>query len=142
MKKWMMVSFSAFVFAALGFSGAFAQSYQLMRINVPFIFTVDNTTMPAGVYVLSESGATGDLLAIRSIDGGSSGIFSTMPAEAKAGEDAVPQLRFHKYGDQYFLSSVWPGARDTGRQLFRSKHEQELIARNGAPGTEVVATMR
>jgi hypothetical protein len=36
-------------------------------------------------------------------------------------------LVFHRYGDEYFLSTIWTAGNDTGHELFKSRAERELI---------------
>ena len=36
------------------------------------------------------------------------------------------KLVFHRYGDQYFLSEVWPAGATTGRVIAKSRAESEL----------------
>jgi len=142
MKKWMTGFLCTMTLAALGATGVFAQSYPLMRVNIPFAFEIGDHQLPPGTYVVSESGAAGSLLSVRGINVEVSGIFNTMPAEPNRGIGSDPQLRFHKYGDKYYLSSVWLGSDYMGRQVFKSKHERESMAMTNTPATEVVAAVR
>ena len=36
-------------------------------------------------------------------------------------------LVFHRYGDEYFLSEVWPAGAATGREFPKSRAERELV---------------
>jgi hypothetical protein len=35
-------------------------------------------------------------------------------------------LVFHQYGDEYFLTEIWPAGGQTGRALPKSRAEREL----------------
>ena len=53
----------AFCIATLLTAGqAFAESHSLLRVSVPFEFTVAGTKMPAGDYSISETSDAGTLL--------------------------------------------------------------------------------
>lgn len=53
------------------------------------------------------------------------------------------ELVFHRYGDNYFLSEVFAGGEQSGREVIPSRQERQLrreTARNGAePETVTVA---
>jgi hypothetical protein len=38
----------------------------------------------------------------------------------------IGSLVFHRYGDEYFLSEIWPAGSSTGRGLPKSRAEREL----------------
>ena len=37
---------------------------------------------------------------------------------------------FNRYGDQYFLSKIWPPSSDSGRELTKSRLEREVAAQS------------
>ena len=44
------------------------------------------------------------------------------------------RLVFHRYGNEYFLSEIWPAGGATGRELPKSRPERELQQRVNDPG--------
>jgi hypothetical protein len=78
------------------------------------------------------------VLLVRGEDNGSA-TFAMTNATQRAKAERYPSLVFNRYGDQYFLSQVWPAGQDDGRVLTRSKVEEELASRSGKP--EVVALL-
>ena len=50
------------------------------------------------------------------------------------------KLVFHRYGDTYFLSAVWVSGRTIGRELYRSRAEQEAAKHKAEMELAVVHT--
>ena len=85
-----------------------------LKATIPFAFTVNNRSLPAGIYDVSFSGG---ILAVR---GGKDGAFAvTSPTESSTSTSA--RLVFHKLGDEYVLREAWAGA--YGRKLPTSRRE-------------------
>lgn len=105
-----------------------AQSLQYkLNVNIPFDFTVADKKLPAGKYEIGRAQlGEGDLLIqIASIDGNKSVTRITIPVVTRdAAKDGL--LVFHQFGDEYFLSEIWPAGGHTGRALPRSRTEREL----------------
>ena len=81
-------------------AGVWAQS---VKATIPFDFTVNNTTVPAGTYIISSASTDHDILSIS--DQKHVQLLSTvLPNPAHAGKANV--MVFHKYGNQYFLSEI------------------------------------
>lgn len=97
--------------------------------NIPFDFAVGDTKLPAGNYTLRRIALTTsyDRLVIKSSDGrGVSHTVMTMPNRTSQVQKQS-KLVFNRYGDQYFLSQVWMAGSDTGRDLFPSRNERNLL---------------
>lgn len=97
--------------------------------NIPFDFAVGDTKLPAGNYTLRRIALTTsyDRLVIKSSDGrGDSHTVLTMPNRTSQVQKQS-KLVFNRYGDQYFLSQVWMAGSDTGRDLFPSRNERNLL---------------
>jgi hypothetical protein len=92
--------------------------------DVPFAFSVAGQSLPAGHYIVAGLGDN-----IRIFNSQSSGLFVPTHGAMRTDSDGT-KLVFHRYGDTYFLSEVWVTGTTTGRQLFRSRAERELAARN------------
>ena len=109
-------------------TAATAVGQPLLRIDVPFEFSVADRVMPAGSYdvvstpgllrVYSHTSRRGVLVTWNYIDAGAKG-------------DTRGRLIFHKYGDQYFLAEAWvsPGS-PPGAALSESRTERETARSN------------
>ena len=121
-------------------SGAFAQDSGA-QVNVPFAFSVSNTTLPAGQYrVIANSSQT---ILIRAVDQPRLAALSTFIAyeQARSGDC---NLVFHKYGERYFLNQVLCPSRAVSVDLpitHREKRARMLEAR-GPVEDSVLLAMR
>ena len=107
---------------------AHAQSLQYrLTADIPFEFSVSDQKLPAGKYWISRANqANGDaVLQIRSTDGNQTATRFSIPISTFNPKDEG-ELIFHRYGDQYFLSEIWPAGGGTGRALIKSHQEREL----------------
>ena len=108
-------------------ASAQVRSDATIRANIPYSFVVNNTTLPAGTYVLSVADPYGSdltVLEIRSANSKVAVLFETQPITDPR---SAPQteLVFDKVGDTYFLSRVFLEG-DEGSQLRKSKTQQRL----------------
>jgi len=110
--------------------------------NIPFDFTVNNKKLPAGEYsVYRAQPNNGDLvLQIAGADrqhilsGITFGISTPIPRKEGT-------LVFHRYGDEYFLSEVWPAGANSGRAFRQSRNERAIQQRTqDAVGAEAMKT--
>jgi hypothetical protein len=97
------------------------------RVDIPFDFAVGSRTLPAGTYFIGRALDRSDdtVIQISRVDNSSNSMRLTSPVTMAAPIDK-PTLVFHRYGDQYFLSQVWPAGAMTGRQVFKSSSEREI----------------
>lgn len=102
----------------------------LMKVQVPFAFTVDNHTLPAGQYYV-VSVAPERMIRLASADGKHSLIVNDL-ANYSLSPSTNSRLVFNKYGDEYFLSQVWTKGDNVVRAPYLSERAIE-IARSGAP---------
>jgi hypothetical protein len=109
----------------------FAQHAELMKIDVPFNFIVENQRMPEGSYTIQPN-QNGTLL-IRSVDGKFTSTVLSLPAPL-ATTATESQVVFYRYGDHYFLAQLWMQGQNTGREVLKGRAESEL-ARKGMPRT-------
>ena len=102
--------FSTIILSALAMiPSAYAQSSQPLQAKVPFAFTVQDTSLPAGSYQLTYSN-TAHSLWIRGLDSNSKGAFATAsPADASEASDTSGKLVFNCYGQSCYLAQVWRG---------------------------------
>jgi hypothetical protein len=101
-------------------------SYKLAA-NIPFDFSVSGTKLPAGKYLIGRAiQSNGDaIVQIRSIEGHASITRLTIPRNI-LNPTRQGSLVFHRYGEEYFLSEIWPAGGLTGRVLPKSRAEREL----------------
>ena len=129
-KAFITAAVLAMAIIAAGVS-AQAQTLQYrLTADIPFEFSLSDQKLPAGKYWISRAHETsGDtILQIKSAEGDAVVTRFSIPVVTfnlkKRGE-----LIFHRYGDQYFLSEVWPAGGGTGRAFVKTHAEREL-ARN------------
>lgn len=117
-------------------NSAAKSSISRLVADIPFEFSVDYKTMPAGKYTLQTVSTASDALLIQSVDGKTSAL---RPSEAAdRSQKIVPaRLVFHRYGERYFLAEVWNGD-GFGRQLMKSG--DELATEREYETVEIVAT--
>jgi hypothetical protein len=94
----------------------------VLKVDIPFPFVVANHTLPAGRYALSTLGE--QTLRISGSHGqGAFVLSSRVPGQAP---ESSPKVVFYRYQDTYFLAQVWGPANGIGRQLYKSRAEEEL----------------
>lgn len=134
------------IVAASVSANAQSLNYRLTA-NIPFDFSVAGQKLPAGKYLINRAQVSdGDMvIQIRSTDGHSNITRLTIPVSAdRPAKNGT--LVFHRYGDEYFLSEIWPAGGVTGRELHKSRAERELarkaqdsgVAALNAPGVKTV----
>jgi hypothetical protein len=95
--------------------------------SVPFAFTVEDTEMPAGSYVITS--VSDSAIAVINRSKGT-GVISLFHSEQPRNNNLTTKLVFHRYGDTYFLSQVARGSGETVIQLPISKQESEAQIQN------------
>jgi hypothetical protein len=93
-----------------------------VKCAIPFTFTVNGTTLPAGTYTLSSEN---NAMVIRSQSRTAIVLSNRMESRTAKDMKAV----FLKVGDQYFLSEVWMGG-GNGRELPKPKTNIEKLGAN------------
>jgi len=126
-----------------------ADSIGSIRVDVPFDFIADHSTLPAGKYTIQSAGATlNGVIRITSDDGKASVFLSTHSAQSLRSKDETVVI-FHRYGDQYFLFQIWAVGDTIGSELPKSSVERRTgraveankgqSARSGEPAEVIVA---
>jgi hypothetical protein len=121
-KSLSMVALVVVAALATGAVTAQAQSNRL-KADVPFEFSVGDSTLPAGSYIAQSTSQQGDVIIIRGLSNGESRMRVSHAVTANGSSQA--RLVFHKYGQRYFLSEIWGGG-ESGRQVLKSKQEKAL----------------
>ena len=144
MRNRMCVSALALSFlVSLAALPAAAKSVDGMRAQVPFDFHIGERLVRAGDYIVTSLTADEQVLRIRS--GKEIATTITNSGQEHSKGEGRARLVFHKYGDQYFLASVW-GSDSTGRTLSESKRERNLrkelrTARGGGAAEMEIVTI-
>ena len=123
--------------AAVAAATAYAQMPgTTLRTRIPFDFSIRGKILPAGDYEIKRINDEPDVLVISSIDDRhEKAIFHTEPVEARK----IPskgEVEFHRYGDSYFLSEIFTGGEQTGRELRLSRQERDLKREMASNKTE------
>ncbi|MBC7928792.1 MAG: hypothetical protein H7039_24375 [Bryobacteraceae bacterium] len=94
-----------------------------LEAEIPFQFHVGHTLMPAGKYHVKQSPV--GTLTLRHTEKPKAVMTQTLPGVVR---DPVGTagLRFHRYGDTYFLVKLWTLGTNSARDLFTSKMERDL----------------
>lgn len=124
--------------AVLAAAAAYAQAPSPLQANVPFDFIIGNQTLRAGQYRVDQVKVPGAVVITCSDCKGTA--IALGPALHSFISRNEARLVFHRYGDTYFLVEVW-GPDQDGRQIPRSRQEQELTARAARPVT-ILAALR
>ena len=94
-----------------------------MVVNVPFAFFVADQKLPAGHYIVAQEFST-----IRVYNEHTMGVYVPTHAAVRA-KAKGSKLVFHRYRDSYFLSAVWITGSTNGKELYPSRAEREVKAR-------------
>ena len=113
--------FCAAVLAAVAWTPAALAQVQgpTVKVNIPFGFENGQQHFAPGMYTLQNEG---NFLFIR---GAVSGASLTTPAETRE-PSSSSKIVFHRYGERYFLRSVWVAGRTIHTELPKSKSEKRL----------------
>ncbi len=142
MKKKALVVFAMatlLITASVGFSYSHPFGFGV-RADVPFDFVVGTKTLPKGTYTVKLDDTFQHLLVITGWDNGEAAFAGSITVAAEDIEDNSPKLIFNRYGDRYFLSQVWSGARLAGQELLKSQQEREHLAQ-GRLGPDVISIL-
>ncbi|HEX9004355.1 MAG TPA: hypothetical protein VGB07_30860 [Blastocatellia bacterium] len=126
MKKLLQgLTVSALMLAGLAVSASAQSSVASTKVKVGFDFTVGNKQLPAGEYrIKAVNDGPGRLLRVESLDGKATAIISGIKSSNR-GSLKADQVKFNRYGDQYFLSTVRFGNEPTVHQVVRSRSERK-----------------
>ena len=102
-----------------------------MVVDVPFAFSAAGQNLPAGHYIIQQHTGMVRIL------GNHQSLFVPTHAAFRTQVEGS-KLVFHRYGDSYFLSDLWiTGSRD-GKELYPSKAEHEVKAKQAEMEMAVV----
>jgi hypothetical protein len=113
-----------------------------VQANVPFNFNVNRTNMPAGQYVITALGSSGNNLLIQSHEKNAAKLVMPNRAELSSPSETT-KLVFHCYGkDQCFLYQIWVEGMRRGQQFPKSSLENEIEAKLRSRDVPVIASVR
>jgi hypothetical protein len=121
----LMVVAISFLAIAAG-TPARAQVVDTIVADIPFGFTVRDTTLPAGEYTIKRLASVNPgVMEIISADGNEKLVFLVGSAEAAKQPDQT-KLIFDRVGDQYFLSEIFEEGNSIGVELPKPRSERKL----------------
>jgi len=107
-----------------------AESQTLFAVSIPFGFTVEDQSFPAGDYTISDSFVQGETaIQLRNSDGRRFAAIHTHPTYSLH-PSAKSELIFQRYGSVYFLSQVRTQGESTGRELLGTRAKALAKERN------------
>jgi|SwirhirootsSR2_FD_contig_31_7295451_length_517_multi_6_in_0_out_0_1 hypothetical protein len=119
---------------------AYAQDVPVIA-NIPFDFTVNGKTLPAGEYIVSPVGTSSNVLSIRSYD--QKVAMLAMPIRCQSSEASEKtKLVFNHRGNRYFLNQVWVRGYNAGREFSQGTLESEMALDYPAEKVILVAQSR
>ena len=98
-----LTAIALFVAAGIATAGSALAQDHTVKASVPFNFTVNGRTLPAGDYTLVTENNTPRMLTISDREKGVALMAITVPDNEASADN---KLIFHHYGNQYFLSEM------------------------------------
>ena len=123
-KRLFAIMFAVTIFAAVYAAAAQAQTSQTILVKVPFAFTTNNKSLPAGTYRIEPASDSRILWTIRDRSNGPAAFLLAMTLAGKTENDA--RVTFHRYGDKYFLAGFKTASYEI--DLAKSHQEKNLVA--------------
>jgi len=112
------------MFFGFAMVNAEAQTPSRARVEIPFEFSAEKTTLHAGVYNIRRM--SGDLVLLRSDDGKSKVILHAPVTDTSSDPNAVERVVFSRQGSRYSLAQIWLTA-DSGRRVWIGQGKGERI---------------
>ena len=111
----------------LGNTGGTARAQVVDPIvaDIPFDFTVRQTTLPAGHYTIKRLGSSAEVMEILGDNHRQAVVFLVESAQLSK-EPNKSELIFDRVGDEYFLSEVFEEGDNIGVEVPKSRAERRL----------------
>src|ERR1700752_3300384 len=116
-------------------TGPAAAQAQSVTVNIPFDFSANDQTVPAGTYRISLQ-APRYLSFVDTQSTKKQYLMLVQPTWEQNGQDGG-RLIFRRYGDSNYLYQVWMPGHGEGRQFVRSRAEQEMLRGLKSPAVEI-----
>ncbi len=141
MKRNLIVGVGMLLVLAAAGTGA-AATKDVIKVKVPFAFTVNDREMPAGDYDVYVADSN-DLSAwvMRGAQGTSEEVFLTGEMNAAMPASAT-ELVFDAVGDHHFLRKIWFEGETNGREIAVCKAEKALEMKGTPKSQHRVAAER
>jgi len=138
MKRFLCLA-AATIAICLIATATYAQSDSLrLRFHVPFPFTAQNSSFPAGEYEITSPARM--VFELRNLKGQAMSFEHALPASSKEADGSV-KLVFHRYGSEYFLSLVSTGSWMSTYRFKMSKEERRIADASPRPQLEVARVL-
>jgi hypothetical protein len=129
------------ILALVAAAAGYAQSpTTTVRANIPFNFVAGDKSLSAGQYTVDRTDAPG-VIVVKSARPKATTAMAAAIGQC-TGAPAGAELVFHRYGDVYLLSQVWPGGGECGRAVTVTDREREIVAQHRTPEETVIVAMR
>jgi hypothetical protein len=140
MKTKVQILFAVFGLMPVLALPAAAQTFRL-NADIPFAFTVQGKTLPAGEYTIASNGSE-EYMELRNVQSKEGVLAIGMPVgSSKTLEVAASKLVFQRYNDRYFLAEVWDGSDAIGRELNTSAEERAVAKETAGVKPEIVVIL-
>jgi hypothetical protein len=124
--KHLLLIVVAISFLAIAGTSVRAQVVDTIEADIPFGFTVRNTTLPAGQYTIRRMDSVAPwVMQIRNADGTRRMVFLVSSAQAHK-TPGQTKLVFDRVGDKYFLAEIFEIGNSSGVELQKSRVEEKL----------------
>ena len=121
----------------LGPSAQAQHAERVIKVNIPFEFSVGNQVFPAGNYSLVSTAPA--LLDLRDAKGHTLARVLTNSVETQK-VPASPTLEFYNEGSRYSLAQVWQENYSIGQELPQSKSWAKIAKRHSSRTQTVAAS--
>jgi hypothetical protein len=121
----------------IGVSAGRAQIMNQLDFKMSQPFTVGNTTLPAGSYIIRPVQGTDQMVIEISAASGKPSVWADVNSAQPDGAQGGTHLFFNKYNNVLALSQVFPGGGNTGYQLVQG-HPEKLAAKTEKPTKQTV----
>jgi hypothetical protein len=112
------------------------QSNLDLRFDVPFPFSINDKTFAAGNYQITYQSR--HMIIVRNRTDQTAAFVSVLPAQSRNEGNRPARLLFHRYGDQYFLTSLFCGGWESTYDFKKSRAEERLAYESPRDGVITV----
>lgn len=117
-----------------------AEDRTLMSVNIPFAFTVENTQLPAGHYVL-YSVHFDHLWRLSSFRVGGTAFFNVVTDHHAAPRSGSSKLVFYRYDTEYVLHTIEESPERTEATVPETKRQKQLEHSHSQPQIAMIEAL-
>ena len=121
-KRLFALIFALLINAAVNMSPLYAQGSQSVGVNIPFAFSANGKSLPAGYYRIEPVGTNRDIWGIRGVETPSNNFLLAMTRTGSS--DGKLTVTFHRFGELNFLAGFKTPSYEIG--LPATKQEKAL----------------